>query len=149
MILSSSDTSSIFISRMCFLVISKGQWSYDVGTLIISVLQIHRWSSRSTTRVTELESGIAMIWPQPHWLWGFLGDVVIKNPPSNVRDTGSIPGSGRSPTVGDGNPLQYSCLENSLDRGAWWATVRGVTKSQAQLSMHIPHWLWSLYTTAP
>ena len=46
------------------------------------------------------------------------------------RDAGSIPGSGRSPGGGHGNPPQYSCLENPLDRGAWWAAVHGVTKSQ-------------------
>ena len=49
------------------------------------------------------------------------------------RDVGSIPGSGRSPEEGHGNPLQYSCLENPMDRGAWWATVHSVTKSQTQL----------------
>ena len=52
----------------------------------------------------------------------------------NAEDPGSIPGSGRSPTEGKSYPLQYSCLENSMDRGAWWATVQGVTKSQTQLS---------------
>ena len=52
----------------------------------------------------------------------------------NVRDTGSIPGSGRSPGEGHGNPLQYPCLENPMDRGAWWATVYGFTKSWTQLS---------------
>ena len=60
-----------------------------------------------------------------------------KNLPASVRDTrdtGSIPGSGRSPGVGNGNLLQYSCLENSTDRGAWWATVHEVAKSQSQLS---------------
>ena len=50
------------------------------------------------------------------------------------RDVGSTPGSGRSPGEGNGNPLQYSCLENPMDRGAWWATVHGVTKSQTRLS---------------
>ena len=49
-------------------------------------------------------------------------------------DLGSIPGSGRSRGGGNGNPLQYSCLGNPMDRGAWWATVRGVTKSQTRLS---------------
>ena len=48
----------------------------------------------------------------------------------SVRDPGLIPGSGRSPGEGNGNPLQYSCLENSKDRGAWWATVHGVAKSR-------------------
>ena len=52
----------------------------------------------------------------------------------NAGDLGLIPGSGRSPGEGNGNPLQYSCLENSMDRGAWWATVHGVTKSQTRLS---------------
>ena len=51
-----------------------------------------------------------------------------------VGDLGSIPGSGRSPGEGKGNPLQYSCPENSMDGGAWWPTVHGVTKSQTQLS---------------
>ena len=50
---------------------------------------------------------------------------MVKNPPANGGDTGLIPGSGRSPGVGNGNPLQYSCLENSMDRGAWWASDRG------------------------
>ena len=52
----------------------------------------------------------------------------------NVRDADSIPGSGRSPGEGNGIPLQYSCLENSMGRGAWQATVHGATKSQTQLS---------------
>ena len=59
---------------------------------------------------------------------------VGKEPACNSADPGWIPGSGRSPGEGTGNPLQYSCLENSIDRGAWQATVHGVTKSQTQLS---------------
>ena len=55
---------------------------------------------------------------------------MIKNLPANVGDENLIPRSGRSPGVGNGNPFQYSCLENSRDRGAWRATVRGVAKSQ-------------------
>ena len=68
---------------------------------------------------------------------------MVKNPPANagdIGDVGSIPGSGRSPGGGHGNPLQSSCLENPMDRGAWWATVLGVTKSQIQLKrlcMHV------------
>ena len=52
----------------------------------------------------------------------------------NAGDLGSIPGSGRSPGEGNGNPLQYSCLQNSMDGGAWWATVHGVTRSWTRLS---------------
>ena len=55
--------------------------------------------------------------------------LVVKNSPVNARDTGSIPGSGRSPGGGHGNPLQYSCLENPIDRGAWQPIVHGVTES--------------------
>ena len=61
---------------------------------------------------------------------------MIKNLPASVgdiRDMGSIPGLGRSPGGGHGNPLQYSCLENPMDRGAWWATVHGVAESWTQL----------------
>ena len=61
---------------------------------------------------------------------GFLGGSVVKNLPANAGDVGSIPGLGRSPGVGNGNPLQYSCLENFMDRGVWWATVHGVVQSQ-------------------
>jgi len=59
---------------------------------------------------------------------------VLKNLPTNAGDTSLIPGSGRSPGGGNGNPLQYSCLENPMDRGGWWAIVHGVTKSWTRLS---------------
>ena len=55
--------------------------------------------------------------------------MVKKNPPANAGEAGCIPGSCRSPGEGNGNPLQYSCLENPMDRGAWEATVRGFAKS--------------------
>ena len=71
---------------------------------------------------------------------GFPGGSEVKASASNVGDLGSIPGSGRSPGEGNGNPLQYSCLENPVDGGALWATVPGVAKSQTQLSSS-PH-LW-------
>ena len=78
--------------------------------------------------------------------------LVIKNLPANagdVRDLGSSPGMGRSPGEGNGNPLQYSCLENPMDRGAWRATVHGVTKSQTRLSVHTHanelHQNWELF----
>ena len=63
--------------------------------------------------------------------------LAVKNPPASAgdaRDSGLIPGLGKSPGEGNGNPLQYSCLENSMDRGTWQATVHGVAKSQTQLS---------------
>ena len=65
---------------------------------------------------------------------GFPGGSEVKAPACNVGDLGSIPGWGRSPGEGNGNPLQYSCLENPLDGGAWWATVHWATKSRTRLS---------------
>ena len=61
------------------------------------------------------------------------GGSIGKESACNAGDPVSVPGLGRSPGEGNGNPLQYSCLENSMDRGDWWATVPGVTKSQTQL----------------
>ena len=60
---------------------------------------------------------------------GFLGSSVVNNLPGNAGDLGSFPGSGISPGDGIGYPLQYSCLENPMDRGAWWATIHGATRS--------------------
>ena len=76
-----------------------------------------------------------------------LGDVIPVDSGSDGKEStynaggpGSIPGSGRSPGEGNGTPLQYSCLENPMDRGAWWATVHGVTKNWTLLSkQHTPH----------
>ena len=73
---------------------------------------------------------------------GFLGALVVKNPPANaggIKDAGSVLELGRSPEGGHGNPLQDSCLENPMDRGAWLAMIHRVPKSQTQLkrlSMH-------------
>ena len=64
---------------------------------------------------------------------GFPGGSAVKNPPANAGDVGSVPEWGRCPGEGNGNPLQYSCRENPLDRGAWGVTVHGVAKGQTQL----------------
>ena len=61
---------------------------------------------------------------------------MIKNPPASAEDLNSVSGLGRSPEGEHGNPLQYSCLENPMDRGAWQAIVHGVTKSQTRLSFN-------------
>ena len=67
---------------------------------------------------------------------------MVKNLPANsgdVKDTGSVPGLGRSPGEGHVSPLQYSCLKNPMDREAWWATIHGVTKSQTRLKRLSTH----------
>ena len=73
-------------------------------------------------------TGDSPFWWESREEGGFPGGSVVKNPPANAGDSGSIPGLGRSPAGGNGNLLQYSCLENPMDRGAWWATVDGVTE---------------------
>ena len=81
----------------------------------------------------------ATIWDDLEIIMGFPDGAMVKYLPASTgdaRDTGSIPGLGRSPGVGNGNPPQYSCLENSVDRGAWWATVHGVTKSRTWLNIN-------------
>ena len=73
------------------------------------------------------------------WQWGSPGGSVVKNSCPNAEDTGDgglIPGFGRFPGGGNDNSLSYSCLKNPIDRGSWWATVHGVTKSQNEYTQH-------------
>ena len=70
----------------------------------------------------------------PSFIMGFPGGSDGKESACSTGDHGSIPGLGRTPGEGNGNPLQYSCLEDPMDRGAWWAKVHGVSKSWTQLS---------------
>ena len=87
----------------------------------------------SNAKITSSTSYLTSEWQRPR---GFPGSSVVKNLPANAGDVGSIPGTGRSPGSGNGKLLQYSCLGNPMDRGTWWATIHGVTKSQARLSTH-------------
>ena len=95
----------------------------------------NHFSRGNTTRGTALKSQwltkMKIYFPTYDGCRGFPHGSVVKNPPANagdIGDAGSIPGLGRSPGVGNGNPLQSSCLGNSTDRGALWATVHGVSK---------------------
>ena len=69
-----------------------------------------------------------------YFIWGFPGGLMVKNLPTNAKDMGLIPGLGRFLGEGNGNPLQYSCLENPLNRGAWQAAAHGVAKNWTELS---------------
>ena len=88
----------------------------------------------------QLESrnlSLSLNWWVSVYTKGFPGGAEVKNPPANAGnagDSGSIPGLGRSPAVGNGNPLQYSCLKNSMDRGAWRAAIQSVAKNWTWLS---------------
>ena len=92
-------------------------------------------SQGSRDYIPEAESKDYMLGPA-YGRRCFPGGSVVENSPANARDSGLIPGSGRSPGKGDGNPHQYSCLRNPMDRGAWQATVHGVAKSWTQLTEH-------------
>ena len=89
-------------------------------------------------RLTIIHITFHSMVPVYHYLlefhWASLVAQVVKNLPANEGVMGLIPGSGRYPGKGNGNPLQYSCLENSMDRGAWRATVHAVTQSWTQMS---------------
>ena len=83
-------------------------------------------------------------WENTGYFRGFPGGSVVKNPPANAGDAGLIPGLGRYPGVGNSNPLQYACLENSMDREVWQAAVCLGPKSQTLLSTHPPDHLNNL-----
>ena len=94
-----------------------------ICSAMVTYLLNHRWQ-RSLGRAVRCKGSSQMV-------------LMMKNPPANAgepRDTGSTPGWGRSPGEGNSNRLQYSCLKNPMDRGAWRATVHGVTKSWTRLS---------------
>ena len=108
---------SLVAQRMSLLA-TEDCWSFNVEEMVGSQVQFEKITTK----------GFAMR--------GQRGETErsVKNPPAIQEAEGSIAQSGRSPGKGNGYPLQYSCLENSMDRGAWWATVHGVTKSRTQLS---------------
>ena len=86
------------------------------------------WARTTVSKVYECKIQY-IAWPRfPICILGFPGGTMVKNLPAGAGDTSSFTGLGRSPRRGNGNPLQYSCLENSMDRGAWRATVHGVAK---------------------
>ena len=97
--------------------------------------EIEGWSSDVIDVQRESKYyGFFFFWRAPRYVRGSPGGSHGKEAVCNAGDWGLIPESGRSPGEGNGNPLQYSCLENPMDRGAWRATVHGVAKSQTRLS---------------
>ena len=95
---------------------------------------------RRTLKITGLRNQNKRVKMRPEFLItvyredGYPGSSDVKESACNAGDPGSITGSGRSPGEGNGNPLQYSCLQNFMNRGAWWATVHGVAQSRTRLS---------------
>ena len=97
------------------------------------LLRERNFQEAENTACNHFFGNILGIFPHTVLICMSLGGSEVKASACNA-DLGSIPGLGGSPGEGNGNPLQYSCLENPMDGGAWWATVHGVTKSQTQLS---------------
>ena len=83
--------------------------------------------------MAQFTKPVVWFFGQFHSILGFPGGSVVKSSPASAGDAGSILGLGRSPGEGNGNSLQYSCLENSMDRGAWWNSIHGVKKGQTRL----------------
>ena len=79
--------------------------------------------------MSKLVNGVVQFFYFIFYFWSSINETVRTSSPCNAGDVVSVPGSGTSPGEGKSNPLQCSCLENSMDRGAWWATVHGVTES--------------------
>ena len=100
------------------------QRTFDFWSFVMMKV-IHEWACVSDRKYYQKFATLP---------WTSLLAQTVKCLAYNVGDLGSTPGVGRSSGEGNGNPLQYSCLENPMDREAWWATVHGVTKSQTRLS---------------
>ena len=111
--------------RLPSMWLQESDMTGETITFTFSPLAISLYGSNVLDRMQLLNSE-SLLWASPVAL-------VVKNLPASTGEAGLIPVSGRSPGEGNGNPLQYSCLENPMDRGAWWAAVHRVTKSWTQL----------------
>ena len=111
-----TDLMDMGLSRLRELVMDREAWRAAIHGAAKSRMWLSGW--------TELN------W---EYIWGFLGGIVVKYPPAKAGDMGLIPGWGRSPGRGNGKPLQYSCLQNSVDRASWQATVHGLQRVRYDL----------------
>ena len=128
-------------------LLGKEQNRYDLIYIkdIIFIHFYHQWGTSCTEKLHQSLKVIQVVGLRSElqiWEIQIPVALMVKNLPANagdIRDTGSIPRSGRSPGEGKGTPLQYSCLENPTDRGAWWATVHRVAKSRTWLKRLSTH----------
>ena len=115
---------------------SRCQQSYGISDSTLGSREGEGGDKTPSPPDVHISPESTLLLPFTFWyrhIWGFPGGA---KPPANTGDTGSIPGSGRSPGDGNGNPLRYTCLENPMERGAWWATVHGVTETDTMEPAH-------------
>ena len=125
--------SDYWVQKLWYLIACGGHLKFPIISFLVCGLS----KAEIVCHVFQLSIFSSSLFSLVYGQRTFQVTVVVKNPPASAgdaRDTGSVPGSGRSPGIGNGNPLQYSCLENSMDRGAWWATVHGAAESRTQPS---------------
>ena len=126
-----TNSVDVNLSKLQEMVMDREAWRATVHDVTKSWTQLSDW----TTKIYLIMH--LCKWPQiepPRAFLGFPGGSDDKESPCSAGDPGSVPGLGRSPGEGNGYPFQYSCLENSMDIGDWWATVHGVAKSWTWLS---------------
>ena len=135
-----------YIKNFCILQLYRIHWWTLVVFLVASL------ERRIIFLLDKVAGSCSITGPKVTYNYTFNSALVVKNPPANAgdtRDTHSVPGLGRYPGGGNGNPLQYSCLEKFMAWGAWWAIVHGATESRTRLSSwahtNIQSQIWSLW----